>query len=123
MKKKVAYIIILFLIVINVFFAVKYFSLQKEYRPVQTVIEPQKNNEKILEFTEFFVKNVLKAKVKVDLETRLSLENMVKDLSDEEILAQWQKFVNSKTEVEAQNNASNLLTLLLSKIRDSVLGI
>ncbi|MBU0646886.1 MAG: hypothetical protein ABIJ83_00740 [Patescibacteria group bacterium] len=123
MKKKVAYIIILFLIVINVFFAVKYFSLRKEYRPVQAVIEPQKNNEKILEFTEFFVKNVLKAKTKVDLETRLSLENMVKDLSDEEILAQWQKFVNSKTEVEAQNNSSNLLTLLLSKIRDSVLGI
>ncbi|MDO9399526.1 MAG: hypothetical protein Q7T79_02485 [bacterium] len=123
MKKQVAYIIIIFLLVSNVFFAVKYFNLQKEDNQIQAVIEPQKNKEKLLEFTEFFIENVLKTKTKVDLETRLSLENMAKDLGDEEILAQWQKFVNSKTEIDAQNNVKDLLALLLGKIRNSILGI
>lgn len=49
-------------------------------------------------------------------ETRLRLENAVRDLNNEQILAQWQKFTTSKTETEAQTQVKNLLELLVNKI-------
>jgi hypothetical protein len=45
------------------------------------------------------------------------LETAVRDLKDEEILNQWQKFVDSKTETEAQKEVKNLLELLINKIK------
>lgn len=123
MKKNIAYIIIIFLLISSVFFAVKYFNLQKGIYQVKAVSESPKIqiNEKVLEFTDFFVEKVIKAETKIDLETRLKLENMAKDIGDEEILVQWQAFVGSKTEIEAQNNVKNLLLLLVNKIRNPIL--
>ena len=42
-------------------------------------------------------------------ETRLSLENAVRDLKDEEIMAEWQNFIASKTEADAQTSVKKLL--------------
>ena len=110
-------ILVLILLVGNVFFIVKYNNSQKELREVQTTLQAQKTNEKILEFTKLFIKKVLKAETEVDFETRLKLENAVRNLGDEQILNQWQKFTESKTEAEAQTEVKNLLEILVSKIR------
>jgi len=109
--------IILLLIVGNVYLGFKYLNIQKQLRQTQTALQTQKTNEKVLEFTKLFIKKVLKAETEVDFETRLKLENAVRDLEDEEILNQWQKFVNSKTESEAQTEVKNLLELLIDKIK------
>ena len=116
-KKAVFGLIILILLLTAFFFVSKYFSLQKELKETKTFLETQKINEKTLEFAKFFTKNVLKAEKEVDFETRLKLENAVRNLNDEEILSQWQKFTESQTEIEAQNNVKDLLEMLINKIK------
>jgi len=115
-NQKTILIIILILLVGCVFFGFKYFTVQKEFRQTQTALETQKTNEKILEFTKLFIKEVLKTETEVDFETRLKLETVVRDLGDAEILKQWQKFTESKTETEAQIEVKNLLETLVGKI-------
>ena len=117
-KQKITLIIIIFLLLAgNVFFGVRYFSVQKELREVQIILEIQKTNEKVLNFTNLFIEKVLKAESEIDFDTRLELENAVRNLNDEEVLSQWQKFVESKIETEAQTEVKNLLEMLINKIR------
>lgn len=100
----------------NVFLGIKYFADQAELRQAQAFLKIQTVNGKIVRFTKLFVNKVLKAESEVDFETRLRLENAVRDLNDEEILTQWQKFTGSKTEAEAQIQVKNLLEMLVNKI-------
>jgi len=118
MKSKIYLLIIIIIILLasNVFFGVKYFAVQKEVGQTQTALETQELNEKVLEFTKLFIEKVLKAETEINFETRLKLENAVRNLDDEEILVQWQKFVESGTESEAQNEVKNLLEMLIDKI-------
>ena len=115
-QKTILIIIILLLLASNVFLGFKYFSVQKEVKQTQSTLEIQQTNEKILDFTKLFIKKVLKAETEIDFETRLQLENAVRNLDDEKILAQWQKFTESKTESDAQQEVKNLLELLINKI-------
>ena len=116
-KRKITLIIILALLASNVFWGVKYFSVQQEFQQTQMALKTQNINEKVLGFTKLFIDKVLKAETEIDFETRLNLENAVRDMNDEEILTQWQKFTDSKTETEAQDNVKNLLGILVSKIK------
>ena len=123
-KPKIILIIILILLAGNVFLGVKYFflgvkyfSVVKELRQTKTALQTQTTNEKVLEFSKLFIKEVLKAETEVNFDTRLKLENAVKNLGDEAILNQWQKFTESKTEVQAQKEVKNLLEMLMNKIR------
>jgi len=115
-QKTILIIIILFLIASNIYFGFKYLNSQRELRSMQSALETQKTNEEVLNFTKFFIEKVLKAEKEVDFETRLKLENTVRNLGDEEILTQWQKFTESKTEAEAQEQVKNLLEMLVNKI-------
>jgi len=115
--KIIAIAIILILLASNVFFASRYYMVQKELQNVRAGIKAQQINDKVLLFTKLFIKKVLKAQGEIDFETRLSLENSVRDLEDQQILEQWQKFTASKTEAEAQNNLKDLLEMLVDKIR------
>jgi len=110
-------IVVLILLAGNFYFAFKYFAVQKELGQTQTLLETQQTNEKVLEFTKLFIEKVLKAETEVDFETRLKLENAVRNLEDEELLNQWQKFTDSKTEEEAQREVKNLLEMLVSKVQ------
>ena len=116
-QKIILIVIILILLVGNVFFGIKYSAVQKELKLAQASLEAQKTNEKVLDFAKLFIEKVLKAETEIDFETRLKLENAVRNLNDEEILGQWNKFVNSQSEIEAQNQVKNLLELLVSKIK------
>jgi len=116
-KPKTIFILVLILLAGNVFLGVKYFSVVKELRQAQTALETQVINDKVLEFTKPFIEKVLKAETEVDFEMRLKLENAVRNLSDEEILNQWQRFTESKTEVNAQMEVKNLLEMLINKIK------
>ena len=115
-QKTILSIVILILVAGNAFFAVKYFSTQRELNQIKTVAEAKNTNEKVLNFTKFFIEEVLKSDSEVSFETRLKLENTVRDLGDDEILVQWQKFVESQTESQAQAEIKNLLEMLVCKI-------
>lgn len=82
---------------------------------VSEVVVPLNN--KIVSFLKLFIDKVLKADKEIDFETRLQLENGVRNLEDKEVLAAWQKFTASKTEQEAQQEVNNLLTLLVNKLQ------
>ena len=116
-KPKTTLIIMLILLAGNVFLGVKYFSVVKELRQTETLLQTQTTNEKVLEFSKLFIKEVLKAETEVNFDTRLKLETAVRNLGDEEILNQWQKFAESKTEVQAQEEVKNLLEMLVNKIK------
>lgn len=117
-KSKNLYIIILILLLVsNFYFFTRYSAAKKELQEIKGPLEIREVNEKILNFTKFFIEKVLKAEKEVDFETRLELENAVRDIDDQEILAQWQKFIDSETEIEAQQEVKNLLELLVNKIK------
>lgn len=117
-KKRVFIIIIIGALVIgNVFFALDYFSAYKELRDLKSTQAKVELNTKVLNFTSMFIKKVLQAEKEIDFETRLSLENAVRDLKDGEIMAEWTNFIGSQTEAEAQNSVKKLLGILVSKIQ------
>lgn len=64
-----------------------------------------------------FINDVLKSEGEVNFETRLKLENAVRNLQDEEILAQWQKFTNTQKEADAQTEVKVFLEMLVNKIK------
>jgi len=118
-NKTILITVILLLIISNIFFGFKYLTVQKELQQTQAVLEAQKTNEKVLDFAKLFIEKVLKAKGEVDFETRLKLENAVREIRDKEILEKWQNFTNSQTEEEAQENVKDLLEILVDKINYS----
>lgn len=115
-KLKILLLVGAVLLVGNLFFAAQYIVAQKQLREAQSTLAAKKVNEKTLAFTQLFIEKVLKSETEVDFETRLQLENSVRDIGDEEIVTQWQKFTDSKTEAEAQKQVKNLLGILLDKI-------
>jgi hypothetical protein len=115
-KTLLTIIIIAILLAGNLYFGFKYFTVQKELSQTQAVLEVQIINEKVLNFTKLFIAKVLRAEKEIDFEARLKLETAVRGLNDQEILLQWQRFTESKTEDEAQNEVKNLLEILISKI-------
>lgn len=116
MKKIILTIIIAILLGGNIYLASKFFNTSAELEMTKALVEEQRSNMKVVNFSRLFVEEVLQAEAEVDFETRLQLENAVRDLKDEEILAQWEKFVNSAEESQAQEEVKNLLGLLVNKM-------
>lgn len=113
---KIFVVITLILIVVSIFLGWQNLTLNKQVKDLRQKIEASHLNEKVVAFEKIFIEKVLKADKEIDFETRLQLENAVRDLNDKEILNQWQAFANSKNEVEAQSNVKELLELLTNKI-------
>lgn len=109
-------VVILVLLLFNLFFAYKYFTLRKYFFQLTSVSNGQ-INEDVLNFTKFFIDNVIKTDKEVSLEFRLKMENDIKKINDPEITQKWEKFVGSQTEDEAQRNVRELLQELISKIK------
>lgn len=117
-KNRLILIIVIGALVIgNAFFIPKYFFASKELQEIKSTQSKTDLNEKVINFTSMFIKKVLQADKEVDFETRLSLENAVRDLKDEQIMSEWQNFTVSKTEAEAQNSVKKLLGILINKIQ------
>ena len=115
-KKVIHYIIICILLAGNAFFIAQYFILQEKLEAAQQTVKVQRINEKIINFADLFITKVLKSDNEVSFEDRLIIENVVRDIGNKEILDQWQKFTESRTEQEAQNEVKNLLEILVKNI-------
>ncbi|MEK7673762.1 MAG: hypothetical protein AAB371_01010 [Patescibacteria group bacterium] len=110
-------IFILILIVGNIFFGGQYFSISNKMTAIKRSAEIQKTNEKALNFGKLFIDTVLRSENEIGFETRLRLENAVRETGNKEILSAWQKFIDSKTEVEAQKSVKDLLEVLIDNIQ------
>ncbi len=74
-------------------------------------------NTKVLSFTRMFVEEVLMAEEEISFDTRLGLETAVRNLEDEAIFVQWQRFTKATTKEGASNEVKILLDLLVNKIK------
>lgn len=83
---------------------------------VARAYEAQQTNTNILDFTKMFVEDVLMANTEIDFDTRLVLETSVRNLNDQQIFDQWQRFTKTTTKEGASNEAKILLDLLVKKI-------
>ena len=117
--KPIAYLVLIIFFLIslagNVFFGLWNAQMQKDLRLIKSELEAKNNNIGIINFTEMLVRDVLSSDNEVSFETRLQLENAVRELDDVEILSQWKKFTESAVEVQAQMEVKKLLKILLSK--------
>ena len=117
-KKRLIWILVAGIILIeSVYFILQTITLSSDLSIAESTITTFNQNQKVLNFTSLFINKVLESNKEIDFDTRLMLENAVRDLRDPEILAQWQKFVGSKTEATAQVEVKNLLGLLVEKIK------
>jgi hypothetical protein len=125
-RQKLMIILIIGLTLMNIFLVYRYLLITKEIEKIKradalpqknAVIFPNTKNERIINFLKLFITKVLKAEGEVDFETRLKLENAVREIQDKEILDQWIKFTESKTEEEAQKNVKDLLEILVNKLQ------
>ena len=116
MKQKYILLIIIILLLTNLFLGVKYFNTNKELKETTSTIAAQQEKTKFTEFNKTFINEVLQAKTEVNYDTRLKLDEMIKNINDQELTAQWQKFTESKTEKEAQKETVKLLGLLAERM-------
>lgn len=115
--QKVFIIILGILLISTIFFGLQYIFIKNELTKANANAARYQTNEKILNFTQLFIKKVLKAQGEVDFETRLQLETAVRDLDDAQVLAQWESFIKSASEIQAQEEVKKLLELLVDKIK------
>ena len=116
-QKQIYLIIIVILLIGNIFLGVKYFNTNKELKEAITITAvAQEERTKFTEFNKTFVSEVLQAKSEVNYDTRLKLDRMIKDINDQELTAQWQRFTDSQTEEEAQDETVKLLKLLAERV-------
>jgi len=115
-KTLVLAIVIVLLIAGNILFGIKFFTKWQEAEKLKREAITQQMNAKTINFLKLFIEKVLKAKTEVSFEERLKLENSIRNLNDPKILAQWEKFLESKTQEEAQENVKDLLDLLASRL-------
>ena len=118
-NKKIILLSLLVIVLIagNLIFGTLYFLELKDCQLAKSTLKTQQVNIKVANFAGLFIEKVLKAQNEVSFEERLKLENAVRELNDVQILEQWQKFISSKTEQEAQSEVKNLLSLLISKVK------
>ena len=111
--------LVMVLILSNLFFIFRSSSLSTKLAEKEAQTEISNRNEKMIEFMSLFVEKVLKSEKEIDFDTRLSLENSVRATKDQDLINQWQKFTNSKTEEAAQAEVKNLLGLVADKIKNT----
>jgi hypothetical protein len=109
--------LVLVIIASNAIWAVQYSSLKGKLQESEAKSSAVTRDSGILDFTRMFIDKVIGAKGEIDFDTRLALENSVRNLKDPEILSAWQAFLASKTEAEAQGRVRDLLSVLLRKVR------
>ena len=117
-NKKLFSLFILIIIVAGILMlGVKYAAMAVELKKYQAKVAAYQMNDKVLNFTKLFIVKVINSKREVSFDDRVQLETAVRDINNPEIMAVWQKFVDSKNEAEVQDGVRNLLEILVNNIR------
>lgn len=109
-------IVIVALISALILMTFQWLEMRKELNRAKEFFRVQQMNVSIVGFTNLFINKVLKSIDEVSIEDRLKLENAVREIGDKDILDQWNRFLASKDQKEAQVEVKNLLEILMSKI-------
>ncbi|MFA5877789.1 MAG: hypothetical protein WC845_00195 [Candidatus Staskawiczbacteria bacterium] len=115
-KEKVYLSIIIVLVISMVFVLMQYYTSCIDFQAAKASLKSYQYNAKVLTFTRLFVTKVLKAQGEVSFEDRLQLENAIREINNKALLDQWQRFIDSATEEQAQAEVKNLLEMLINKV-------
>ena len=116
-SKEILITILIISLAANIFLGIGYYQSTQRLQAVAKELRSQEVNKKALDFLKMFVDKVLKSEGEVNFEDRLMLENAVRQLDDAGIIAQWKKFTESQSEIQAQVEVRNLLELLVNAIK------
>ncbi|HEY4505008.1 MAG TPA: hypothetical protein VJI73_04530 [Candidatus Paceibacterota bacterium] len=92
-------------------------SLNDQITGKVPIVKQSSKQTQIVLFMNDFINSVLDAPGEVDFETRLRLENEVRDTKDADILAAWKAFTEGKSEADAQERVIELLKVLATKLK------
>lgn len=115
-KRTLILALMLILFAGNVLLGLWVFNSYMDLKISKETLKMYSYNEKVLNFTKMFVQKVLKTQGTVPFEDYLKLESAVRDIGDDTILKQWQDFIASESEQQAQDQVKVLLELLVTKI-------
>ena len=115
-KNKLALAAVIILLASNLFLAAKLYESRKGLEGCRTEFADNEGRNPFIEFNRLFVEKVLQAEEEVNFDTRLQLENKVRELKDAEMLDQWNRFVNAQDEGQAQIEVKKLLGLLAERM-------
>lgn len=116
-QRLIVIVLVALLLAGNIFFGVRYLAFRKQLIELQENLQQQEINTKVLSFGKLFIEKILRSDEEISFDDRLILENAVRGLNDENILDIWQKFVDSQTEEQAQENVRDLLESLFTSIK------
>ncbi len=108
--------VICLLTAITIYMSVECFLLAFELKTTKSELKVQQNDEKVKFFAKLFIDKILLSEGVVSFDDRLKLENAVRDINDEEIMFQWEKFTENNGDAEAQKIVGIILDLLIKKI-------
>lgn len=110
-------IIIIFLIIISIFFGIKYLQNARieSVKTEQEMVNIQQRLE-IVQFMKFFINSVIKTNNTVSFEDRLKLESDIMKIGDQELISQWEVFISSTDTQTAETSAAKLVNMLADKI-------
>lgn len=98
------------------YLSVSNLSQARQLHQLRSELAAQKTNVKVINFIDLFIQKVLRVDKEVSFEDRLRLENTVRDIGDENILATWEQFTSAQTEDQIQDGVKDLLEALVKKI-------
>lgn len=117
MAKRIIFLAVILILSAGIIFLGGFcFLNQKKISVLQKSLISCNFNKKLADFQKLFINKILEKQGEISYEERLDLEVAVTDTKDAEVIAQWHKFLDSKTEAEAQENVKELLKLFANKI-------
>src|SRR3989339_1167681 len=119
-KRLILLIVISLLTAGNIYLGAQLFICKMELSRANQSLYIKQINEKTLVFAKLFVEKVLAGESEVDFEDRLQLENSIREINDPKIFDQWQKFIKSENDQQAQQEVRALFTMLLNKIQQQI---
>ena len=114
-SEKILTAVVVVLTLFSAYLSTQYFFDKAQIKKDNQIIKAQTKNENITAFTQLLIDKVLSGQAMVSFDDRLQLENAVRNLNDQEIFDQWQKFVKAGTTQDGQRNLTLLLKLLIAK--------
>jgi hypothetical protein len=112
-----ANVLMLLLVALNIFFSAQYISnINSENELIEQQALRTEERIETARFLKLFVEKVLGTNGVVSFEDRVKLENDVRALGDEQVIGQWEAFVESQDGEEAQQKAILLMSLLTNSM-------
>lgn len=100
----------------NIFFSIQYASNIQQEQAKAAAPDDVASRIQTARFLKLYIDTVLTPGSNISVDDRIKLENDIRQLKDADLVRQWDVFVASEGNTEAQVNAVKLMSLLVNKL-------